>query len=538
MYGSNMKESKQLVSENSNLHKQTRNRRNKIFAAVTLACFVLIIGLGQVLIVHTKEMTIAPKFTGWVQQVTKIPVLLPSAWQPIKEIDKYMENIKDIPTPLPTSDDNKNDDPKSDLLKYSFFVDRTPDSYGISIYSVINPVPVSQSVFYEPKNTPFGYRQLESVSAEKITQETPPFKYEYDTPNDATKFILAPGVTAFKDSIGAALWWQQGDWIFECSGGVPSSLNGLKELASAWTNSPMPGKGHILFVNGNMSHVWVTWDYNGIRYKYSNNGGDAGAWLIKLLHSFTDSKNLAASLPNMSNIINGIQQVTHNIPVRLPLGIEAFAEYNRKAFNAKAVIPEDTANGTNGNVHKQGQYYFEVSRTEDGYGITAYTAKNPVAINDAEADLRENGPKFSEREVGSFGAYKIKDEKLVPKWSVSNGSDTKPFTLTPGVTAYKSIQYNSVSWAQGNWIFDYTDAYGDPAAYESSLKYLNKLAAKWATNPFIVKGTGHVQITAVLRDSFETRITWYEDGISYWFTTYSDNVEETIDILSSFRQSK
>jgi hypothetical protein len=376
-------------------------RKIKVATVTSLISLVLITGLIYIPPVYAQVIPAFSKIVAWVQEVTKIPVKVPDSWQPIKEYNNNQAAT------MPESKASENN------VNYSFFIDNDSDHYDISIYSVQNPVPVSQAVFVGQKNIPFGYREVGSLGGQRITSSTPELKYRNGIPGKAEQFEIIPGVKGHKADGGTGIWWKQGNWLLEFTGGS-HSLETLKELAQVWESIPptITTSGHIQIAEGNMYSIWITWDKGGVRYNMFIRGDCDGKALADLLNGFGKSDT---GTPTSKNIVSRIEKST-TIPVLLTQSWTPFAQYNK---NAGDYVYKDEVTFADGNSSYDGKYYyFEVERSKGEYSINAYHAKYPIAFNDKETDLQKNGPKFEERFAGSFSAIKLQQGTIAPAWTI------------------------------------------------------------------------------------------------------------------------
>lgn len=511
-------ESKQRVFDRLNQKENKFQwRKLKIATITSLACLVLIASLMYIQPVYAQVMPTFSKIVAWVQEITKIPVKVPDQWQPIKDYNNNQAAI----TPVSKTPENS--------VNYCFFIDNDSDQYNLSIYSVQNPVPVSQAVFAGQKGIPFGYREFGSLDGQRITSSTPNLKYHYDIPKNAEQFELIPGVKGYKADEGMSVWWKQGNWLLEFTGSN-HSLDTLKELASAWKSIPstVATAGHVEIIEGNMSTINVKWDNNGVRYDMYMRGDFDGKVQAELLNNFGNSDY---STPTAKNIISRIEKTT-KIPVWIPQSWVPFAEYNK---NAGDNVYKDEGNSSAGNGLYSGKYYyFEVEGAEEGYSINAYHAKYPVAFNDKEADLQKNGPKFEGRFAGSFSTVKPQQGTIAPVWTIPKGGET--ISLTPDITASNFNNDATVMWSQDNWTFSYCDNNSPPVKYDESLAYMKELASVWSEQPFKVAGKGHVNMTRDVK--LHVYISWDENDLYYGYSSPTTNINEILSVLHSFKESK
>lgn len=239
---------------------QPRMRLRKLSLSI-VTVFVFFILIGSALQIPSVKAQVLPALStvvGWIEQVTKIPVRLPSSWQPAPSI------IKESPTKA--------------ISNYYFQARRTPDGYSINVYDVAVPVPFNDEAAVLEKNGPLSEsQQVGFISGSKLADNLPALQIKI--PSDSQPFELIPGVTAYERYQGTNILWKQGNWGFEYIGssGVPESpgsIDDLKGFAAIWPNSlfPLADTGYVKIVEGNRRMVFITWDQDGVRYTLQTTG--------------------------------------------------------------------------------------------------------------------------------------------------------------------------------------------------------------------------------------------------------------------------
>lgn len=231
---------------------------------------------------------VAENLVSRIEQTTKIPVLVPQAWEPFAEYDKkagaYVYDAGGEPS---GSYDGK---------YYYFEAERSAGGYSINAYHAEYPVAFNDKEADLQKNGPkFAERFAGAFSAEKLQKGTA-FP-TWPIPDNGEQFTLIPGVTAVKSDSGSKIMWQQGNWTFDYQDNnsghdkYTEQLDYLREFASAWKSDSFAGgsKGHISITNGSKLSVYVTWEEDDVFYSYSSSTPEVSD-ILKVLNSFKDSR--------------------------------------------------------------------------------------------------------------------------------------------------------------------------------------------------------------------------------------------------------
>jgi hypothetical protein len=265
-------ELKRRVLDKIHLAQPRTYWRKLIILTTTMLGFLIL--LGGTLQIPSVKAQILPTIStvvAWIQQVTHIPVQLPSSWQ--------------------TNSNNLQDDTTKKVSNYYFEAFRTPDGYSINIYQIAVPVPFNDEAALLAKNGPLSESQrVGSMSGSKITDQMP--SLEITIPSDAELFELIPGVTAYKRYQGTNIIWRQGNWGFEYIGpsgvpGSPNPIDNLRGFAAIWPNafSPLADIGYIKITE---KTTIITWDQEGIRYTLEIRGNNykQAAQILDSLHAW------------------------------------------------------------------------------------------------------------------------------------------------------------------------------------------------------------------------------------------------------------
>jgi len=229
--------------------------------------------------------------------------------------------------------------------------------------------------------------------------------------------------------------------------------------------------------------------------------------------------------PAFSKITSWIQEVTH-IPVKIPVLWKSAAEEGKGALPG-AANGDEKAPVVNNDDRRY--VYFEVTRSNDAYSITAYKVKVPIAINDKAALLEKNGPVSQADVLGSIEGEKITDKTNENDTAFIAPADKNEFEIIPKVAAFKDITGCTVWWEQGSWQFNYT---GPSSGIENHLK---RLAAEWSkisSSTAALKG----QISMVEGNKFHAFITWEQNGIRYTYSVPNSNWSDVIEVINSFTE--
>lgn len=212
----------------------------------------------------------------------------------------------------------------------------------------------------------------------------------------------------------------------------------------------------------------------------------------------------AQVFPLITEMITWVEQKT-NIPVYIP--------------ESWKMISESNSDNTS-------YFYFEVTGDPDSYGVNVYRLETPVPFNNEEELLKKNGPLSESQRVGSIKGQVLTDK--MPALTITPPSDTTPFELSPGVTAYQNDQGTQIYWSQGNWIFEFIGS-------SSALSSLKKLSTVWS-NSIAPADKGIVKIVG--GNKMTNYFTWDEGGNRYTFEIVGTDYQEITDILNDYRRWK
>lgn len=495
-----------------------------VCTTVAVSFIILSIGIFNIPVVHAQISPVISKISKWIQEVTNIPVSIPSSWEPFSRSNENEENLDNDIINANIAEQRENS------YNYSFFVDYTKDGYSINVYYLSNPISINKAILLNQKDSPIGYQFIGSLEGEKIASDTINLLYSTAKPNNPEEFTLNPGVKAYKDKEGANIWWEQKGWIFEYLG-HSNSLSKLQEFALLWEKSSINiNTGHLKIVEGNKSMVWVTWVQDNVRYSFNIILGNDWSDIIRCLNSFKSTREISSSAFLIS--LTSKVKEEDDLPIRVPLSWDPISEFDsispinyETGYEEKEDLSYSKMDDKN--------YYFEAERSEDGYRIDVYYAKYAVPFNDRKADMEKNGPLFPDRRAGSISASRIENSETLPR--IVFPEESTEFALTSDIIAYKNITDSNDSkltliwWKQGKWYFTF-EGPSEPTSF------LKELATAWSKHPININGTGHVRITQ--NDTMKIYVTWDEGDILYSYETYTQNVDEIIGVISSFRDSK
>jgi len=242
-----------------------KSHKRGLALASSLICIMLIIGIFQVPMVRAQALSTLSNVITWVRETTNLPIYLPKSWQPLKQ---------DI---TQTDKDGQN---------YYYELIGNEDSYSINVYKIKVPVKSNDRNDLLEKNGPVSQSDfVGTISGEKITSAIPDLTN--NIPKYAKDFELIPGIKAYENDQGTALWWEHKEWSFQFSGSSLSH-NVLKELATTWDMAEIriSPTGKVVIIGGNKLTFDYMWDNQGYRYTYKTSSTDFNQ-TIDILNSFS-----------------------------------------------------------------------------------------------------------------------------------------------------------------------------------------------------------------------------------------------------------
>jgi hypothetical protein len=210
----------------------------------------------------------ADDLSAWLKKNTKIPANLPVVWQPVINGGTQAGTDKQYPY-------------------YYFELSGDEDSYGINVYRSEEKVGLNdQNGYIKNNGHPISESNyIGSISGEKITDKTS--SLSVDVPQDAARFELVSGLTAYEKDNRTSVWWKDNGWNFEFSGSS-AGIDTLKELVADWQKADIQVSqtGKVKIVEGNRFTFYCMWDKDGYRYEFTTRSTDFNE-IINTLNSFT-----------------------------------------------------------------------------------------------------------------------------------------------------------------------------------------------------------------------------------------------------------
>lgn len=255
--------------------------KKHLFMGTFFLCCVLITGCEKKEISETQSIIVSPSLIteiitptkksaqlsidnidfntdliNWLKETTKIPIYLPSLWNPI------------ISQPS--------------TQKYYYEVLGSDDKYNINVYKTKKAVKFNDNNDLLDKNGPVSESDFVGSISGKNSNTS---KSSIDIPKDAKSFKLINGITAYEKDDRTSVWWEQNGWNFEYVG--TSDIKTLKAIALAWSDFDIHvyKTGKVKIVGGNRLTFDYSWQKDSYLYSFSTHETDYDG-VFKILNSF------------------------------------------------------------------------------------------------------------------------------------------------------------------------------------------------------------------------------------------------------------